>query len=79
MQIALFVEARLDFHDAGYLLASFRCAYQRFDERCVVADTVGGHFDGDGLGIVRCGTDEMLDGGVKAFHKGGVRAGRRPA
>ena len=45
VQIALLVEARLDFHDAGDLLAPFRRAYQRFDEGRVVADAISGHLD----------------------------------
>ena len=67
VQIAFLVEARLDFHDARNLLAPFCCAYQRFDERRVVADAVSRHLDGDGLRIIRCRADEMLDARVKAF------------
>ena len=67
VQIALLVEARLDFHDAGDLLAPFGGPDQRFDERRVVADAVSGHLDGNGLRIIGCRADEVLDAGVEAF------------
>src|SRR5262249_61954872 len=48
------------------LLARFGGAYQRLDERRVVADTVDGHLDRDGERIVRGLADETLDARVEA-------------
>ena len=67
MEIAFLVEARLDLHHAGHLLAPFGCPYQRFHERRVVADAVGSHLDQDRLRIIGCRTDEVLDARVEAF------------
>jgi hypothetical protein len=60
MQVAFFVKARFDFDYASHLLAALRCFHQRFHKRRVIADAVGGHLDGDRLGIVGGSGDEML-------------------
>ena len=67
VQVSFFVEAGLDLHHAGDLLALFGGADQRFHEGRVVADAIGGHLDRNGLRVVGGGADEMLDAGVEAL------------
>src|SRR5215469_4815319 len=66
MQIAFFIKAGLNLHDARDLLTLLGGTDERFDERCVIANTVGGHLDRDSAWIVSGGPDESLNGCVKA-------------
>src|SRR6516225_3898622 len=65
VQVAFLVEAGLDFHDTGNLLPIFSSPNQRFNERRIVADPVGGHLDGDRLRIISGATNKMLDAPVE--------------
>jgi hypothetical protein len=49
------------------LLPIFSGSNQRFHERRIVADSIRGHLDGDGLGIIGCGPNEMLDAPVETI------------
>ena len=66
VQIALFIEAGLDFHYAGDLFSMFRRADQRFYKRRIVADPVSGHLDRDRMGIICSGADEVFHAGFEA-------------
>src|SRR5262249_50736331 len=66
MQIALLVETGLYFDDAGDLLTQFRCSDEGLDKRCIVALTVGRHFDIDGCWVIGGGAYEVFDAVVKA-------------
>ena len=66
VQVALFVEAGLDLHHAGDLLAMLCGPDQRFDKRRIVANPVSGHLDGDGLRIIGSSTDEVFHARVEA-------------
>src|SRR5271157_921808 len=67
VQIALFIEAGLDFHHAGDLFSMFRCPDQGLNKRRIVADPVSGHLDRDRMGIISRGADEVFDAGVEAI------------
>jgi hypothetical protein len=67
MQISLFVEASFYLHDAGDLLSLFSGPNQRFNKGRIVTDTICGHLDRDGLGIVSGSVYERFDAGVKAL------------
>ena len=67
VQVALLVEARLEFDQAGHLLAVLGRLDQRAHERRIVAEPVHGHLDRGGAGVVRGIPDEPLDRRVEAF------------
>src|SRR5271163_4868711 len=67
MKVLLFIEAGLNLHHAGDLLALLRGADEGLDEWRIVADAIGGHLNGHGVRIIGGGVDEGLDAGVEAF------------
>src|SRR5579883_2140875 len=61
LDVVLFIEARLQFHQHGHLLAAFIGVEQRVYNRRVLPHTIERLFDGDDLGITRGSLDELSD------------------
>ena len=59
------VEARLQLHEHGDLLARVRRLYQEIDERRIVADPVERHLDRDDGGIAERRAEQRLDRGER--------------
>ena len=65
--VAMFIEACLQFDQAGCLLARFGGLDQQRHERRVVAGAIDGHFDGQRIGVFHCRSDESRHRGVEAL------------
>src|SRR5262249_31355635 len=66
VQVALLIETCLELNDTSHLFTRFGSLDQGLDKGRIIANPIDGHFDGDGLRIVRGRPNEVSYAGIKA-------------